>query len=383
MSAVDWEAAKTALEAVLPADTDNPIRKLGDAIVFDLDTKGAVYDEVFTVEASAAKDAGDAGYTTASTTRVTLLQDVTAAIDNAARVVEAAQVTAQAGLPTEFVGDAGTLGKYPLAPDTATGWDGTGSASATAGLTLEEASVPMLRLTAKGAGLWGNTVEARVVKTDGGTATLAQDGVSPIAGLHSFPMVAGDIVQITMAAGPSISLVTRAYQAMFTLEVRRGDYVESYSLQGPGDKIDVKKSLLLSSAEWLGDAPSFPGAIGWTSFEDGAGGAMDAVKLRAQRAAKLSEATAYVTLLGELTAALDTLRATSATYPQTVATGAYNGKLVATEFDHGGTTYLVAGTAKGVPAEQKPRELTVKQVEERLSDVVDRAYRLSELLPAP
>lgn len=87
-------------------------------------------------------------------------------VDNAAKVIESDQEAAQSG-PSQYVGLSGKEA-YSLASAVAVPWDGSGSATATAQLVLQDGATDVLTLVAKDAGVWGNTVEASVEVNAGG-----------------------------------------------------------------------------------------------------------------------------------------------------------------------------------------------------------------------
>lgn len=374
MAAIDWNSAKTALHAALPADPSNPIRIRGLALEAKLEQIGTIYDELFTGDVS---DAKDTGFASAIATRLALLESVAGSVDHAAQVVEALQIDAQVG-PFRYRGLSGKEA-YPLAPSVDTPWDGSGSATATAQLVLQDGATDVLTLVAKDSGVWGNTVEATVAVSAGGTTTVWTTG-SGAAGTYSVTTaVAGTVIEYDLDATPKITALRKVVPNTVYLVVRRGDYSERYQLRAGKPLEDLKGSLLLASAEWS-DAATEPDAIGWTALAGGAGGALDAVKARAAKAAKLSAGAGKKRTLEALLLDLDGIITSTAAYPSTSATFAYTGRAAATEFEDAGTTYLVAGTNKGLSAALKPRQLSARQVEQRLQSIIDESDALHDLI---
>lgn len=378
MAAIDWNSAKVLLHAVLPAGDENPIRQRGLALELRLELVGQVYDAVWSSEISTAKDTAEALYSSAVSDREDLLESLAGTVDHAAQVVEALQVAAQSG-PAQYRGLQGKEA-YPLAPSVDTPWDGSGDASATAQLVLLDGATPVMTLVAKDAGTWGNTVEASVEVNAGGTTTVWATG-SGAAG--TFPVstaVAGTVFEYDLDATPKVTALRKVTPTTVFLLVRRGSYSERYQLF-QGRAVDgLRDSLLLASAEWATAGSALPDALGWTALSGGAGGALGAVKARVARAAKLSQGEAYKATLDAFAEDLGGVIDSTAEYPSSTSVFAYAEKPVATEFEDAGTTYLVAGTNKGLQASMLPRQLSVRQLEARIAAIIDECQLMEAAL---
>ena len=378
MAAIDWVSAQSLLHAVLPAGDDNPIRTRGLTLEARLQQTGEIYDAAWTTGVSAAKDAAEAEYSAGVSDLTDLLESLAGTVDHAARVVEALQAASQSG-PMQYRGLQGKEA-YGLAPDVSVPWDGTGDASATAQLTLLDGATPVMALVAKDAGTWGNTVEVSVEVNAGGTTTVWTTG-SGAAG--TFPVstaVAGTVFEYDLDATPKVTALRKVTPSTVFLLVRRGDYSERYQLF-QGRAVDgLRDSLLLASAEWVASGSTLPDALAWTALSGGAGGALAAVKARSARAGKLSQGVALKATLDAFVEDLDGVIDSSVTYPSSANVFVYAGKPVATEFDDAGTTYLVAGTNKGIAASLKPRQLSVKQLEARINSILAECEAMRSVL---
>lgn len=378
MAAINWTNARDLLDAVLPAGDTHPVRVRGLALEARLDALGAIYDAVFTGDASTAKDSADAEYSSDAADRVALLQSLAGIVDHAAQVVEALQIAAQSG-PFRYRGLSGK-NAYTLAPDVSIPWDGTGGASATAQLELLDGVTPVLVLVAKDAGTWGNTVEASVSVTPGGTTTVWSTGSGAAGTFGVATATAGTVVEYDLDATPKVTALRKVAPETVHLLVRRGDYSERYELRQGQAVTGLRESLLLASAEWASPTSTLPDALTWTALAGGSGGAIDAAKARAALAQKLAEGAAYKDTLKALVSDLDSIVSSTVPYPSGTDVFVYTGKPVATEFEDAGTTYLVVGVNKGLPASMLPRELSVLQLETRLLVLVEEARALRESL---
>lgn len=377
MAAVDWTTSRDDLVAALPSDPLHPLRVLGYEIKTRLEATGAVYDAIWSTEINNAKTIADAEYALDVSDNAALIESMAGYVDNACKVVEADQEAAQSG-PSQYVGLSGKEA-YSLASAVAVPWDGSGSATATAQLVLQDGATDVLTLVAKDAGAWGNTVEASVEVNAGGTTTVWTTG-SGVAGTYSVSTaVAGTIIEYDLDATPKVTALRKIVPATTYLLVRRGDYSERYQLRAGKPLEDLKSSLLLASAEWS-DAATEPDALGWTALAGGAGGSVDAIKTRAARAAKLSLGIARKSTIEALVAGLDRLLSATVPYPSDATAFPYAGRAVATEFEDAGTTYLAAGTNKGLNAALRPRQLSALQIEQRLLAIIDEAGVLHDLV---
>lgn len=368
MAAIDWNSAKASLHAVLPAGDENPIRQRGLALELRLELVGQVYDAVWSSEISTAKDTAEALYSSAVSDREDLLESLAGTVDHAAQVVETLQVAAQSG-PAQYRGLQGKEA-YPLAPSVDTPWDGSGDASATAQLVLLDGATPVMTLVAKDAGVWGNTVEASVEVNAGGTTTVWTSGSGAAGTFLVSTAVAGTVFEYDLDATPKLTALRKVTPTTVFLLVRRGSYSERYQLF-QGRAVDgLRDSLLLASAEWVAAGSALPDALAWTALSGGAGGALDAVKIRAARAAKLSQGARFKATLEAFVADLNGVIDSSVAYPSSANVFAYTGKPVATEFEDAGTTYLVAGANKGLDPKMKPRQLSVRQLESRVTEII-------------
>lgn len=247
MAALDWTTTRNAVNAAIGATTEAR-QDVGAVILAKLDRLGPLYDQFYTqFSIDDLKLADELAHVKAVAAWHGPFQTSFGQADAAGRHYEGDEVTAQTGsVPNPYRGNAGGTA-YPLSPSISVPFGIDETPSTKAAITLAGPSGGALKLEARDAGTFGNTITAAVAN-----ATSGQPGE-------------------------------------FNLTLARGAYVELFENITPGT-LDIGTSLLVGAATWL--ITERPNNVGATSLAGGTGQAYGAVKLRLERARQLASVDA-------------------------------------------------------------------------------------------